>query len=177
MATANADTQWAAASVLFVTFYFVFHLRSVFLAVMGVLLIVFAFPLTALINQGLIGNIFYSVLHNIAVFIVLGVAADDIFVFIDGWRQSATNKYIGHDRRRRLAYAFRRAARATATTSATTAAAFAANASNPMIPMASFGIYAAVLILVCYALLILLFPPIIICYEDNLAHRCKRSNN
>lgn len=177
MATANADTQWAVASVLFVTFYFVFHLRSVFLAVMGVLLIVFSFPLTALINIGIVGNIFYSVLHNIAIFIVLGVAADDIFVFIDGWRQSARNKYIGHDKRRRLPYAFRRAARATATTSTTTSAAFMANAFNPMIPMASFGIYAAILIMVTYTLIILLFPPIIIWYEDNLAHRCKRTNN
>jgi protein dispatched 1 len=98
----------------------------------------------------------------LAIFIILGIAADDIFVFVDGWKQSLSNPIIAHDRRRRLPYAFRRAVRATATTSSTTAAAFLANLSSPLLPMRSFGLYCAVLIIVNYALLIIFLPPLII---------------
>jgi hypothetical protein len=36
--------------------------------------------------MGIFRNTFYTTLHTLAIFIVLGIAADDIFVFIDGWR-------------------------------------------------------------------------------------------
>ena len=104
-------------------------------------------------------------MHALSVFIVLGIAADDIFVFVDGWRQSAANSYLYNDPRKRLSYAFKRAARATATTSCTTAAAFMANIANPIMPMASFGIYAGTLVIVVYLIIVLFFPPIII-YHD-----------
>ena len=38
--------------------------------------------------MGIFGNTYYSTLHSLAIFILLGIAADDIFVFVDGWRQS-----------------------------------------------------------------------------------------
>jgi predicted RND superfamily exporter protein len=79
---------------------------------------------------------------------------------------------IFKDERKRLAFAFRRAARSTLTTSCTTAAAFLANAFNPIMPMASFGIYAAILILVVYAIIVLFFPPLLIFYERHLKNRC-----
>ena len=169
---ADNDVLWALFSIGFVFIYFVIHLKSVFLASLGILLILNAFPLTAMINMGIFQNTFYSTLHSLTIFIVLGIAADDIFVFIDGWRQSEKNKFIGKDMRKRLAYSFRRAARATATTSSTTSAAFLANAINPMMPMSSFGIYAAILIVVVYAVIILMFPPIMVWWERNLKHKC-----
>jgi len=164
----NADLQWVACSIIFVFLYFCFHLRSFFLATTGVITILFSFPATDIINFYIVRNTYYSSLHALAIFIVLGVAADDIFVFVDGWHQSINNRVIAHDRRRRLAYAFRRAVRATATTSSTTAVAFLANAWSPLMPMRSFGLYCAVLIIVNYALLIIFLPPLIIWYEDNL---------
>jgi len=103
---------------------------------------------------------------------VLGVAADDIFVFIDGWRQSEFIDEIKADKRNRLAYSFRRASRATLTTSSTTSAAFLANAFSPIMPIASFGIYAAIIIFVNYLLIIFFLPPLVIWYERNLQGKC-----
>jgi predicted RND superfamily exporter protein len=80
-------------------------------------------------------------------------------------------KLIRDDTRMRLAYSFRRASRATATTSSTTSAAFLANVFSPIMPIASFGIYAAVIIIVNYGLVILVLPPIIIWYENTLKDR------
>lgn len=132
---------------------------------MSILLILFSFPVTAVLNEGIIRNTYYSSLHTLVIFIVLGIAADDIFVFIDAWRQSANIKLIRDDNRKRMAYSFRRAARATATTSSTTSVAFLSNAFSRIMPIASFGIYAAIIIAVNYVLIVLMLPPIIIWYD------------
>ena len=73
---------------MFVFIYFSIHLQSLFLAVLGIITILLSFGLTALINEGVIRNTYYSNLHTLCIFIVLGIAADDIFVFVDAWRQS-----------------------------------------------------------------------------------------
>lgn len=88
----KSDVAYAVFSVMFVQAYFVFHLRSFFLATIGVILIIFSFPLTSIICEGVLRITYYSNLHNMVIFIVLGIAADDIFVFIDAWRQSAAIK-------------------------------------------------------------------------------------
>ena len=85
---ANSDTAWAVFSVLFVFIYFIYHLESVTLASVGIVLILFSFPFTAIIAQGIFRSTYYGTLHTLVIFIVLGIAADDIFVFVDAWRQS-----------------------------------------------------------------------------------------
>ena len=161
------DVVWAAASILFVLFYFMWHLKSLILAGAATVLIALSFSLNAIVNRLIIGNMYYSTVHNLTIFIVCGIAADDVFVLVDGFRQTAYNEVIADGMKRRMAYSFRRAGRATLTTSATTAAAFLANAWNPMMPMASFGIYSATLVLVVYVLIIIFLPPIILWVETN----------
>ena len=82
----NGDMGYAVFSVLFVILYIGFHLESWFLSMIGMLLIGFSFSLSALIYQGIFRITYLSNLHYLVVFIVLGIAADDIFVFIDAWR-------------------------------------------------------------------------------------------
>jgi len=74
-------------------------------------------------------------LHNLIIFIVLGIAADDIFVFIDAWRQSACIEVFKGDKKKRMSYAWKRALRAIAVTSSTTAVAFLSNTLSPMMPI------------------------------------------
>ena len=163
------DIRWAICSIVFVFIYFATHLQSLFLAVMGIITILLSFGLTAIVNEGIIRNTYYSNLHTLCIFIVLGIAADDLFVFVDAWRQSKNISLLKDNPNKRLAYAFRRASRATFVTSSTTSVAFMANFFSPIMPIASFGIYAALLVLANYLLIILLIPPIIIFWEDNLA--------
>ena len=82
------DTGYAVFSVLFVFIYFIFHLRSLFLSSIGISIILFSFGVTAIVCEGIFRVTYYSNLHSLVIFIVLGIAADDIFVFIDAWRQS-----------------------------------------------------------------------------------------
>jgi protein dispatched 1 len=80
------DAMFAFYSLFFVFIYLWYHLSSLFLSCNGILLIVFSFPMTACISNGLLGVNYFGFLHVLIIFIVLGIAADDIFVFYDGWR-------------------------------------------------------------------------------------------
>ena len=82
----NNDGGFAMFSVIFVFITFCIHLKSFFLAFIGIMIILFSFPLTVMITEGILRCTFFSSLHTLAIFIVLGIAADDVFVFIDAWR-------------------------------------------------------------------------------------------
>ena len=43
---AGQDVQWAIFSIIFVFIYFIFYLRSSFLAAMGIMVILLSLPLT-----------------------------------------------------------------------------------------------------------------------------------
>lgn len=165
----NNDLGFAIFSILFVVIYFIIHLRSFLLAFIGILLILFSFSVTALIYQGLFQIGYQSFLHNLVIFIVLGIAADDIFVFIDAWRQSEHIQLYKGDYKLRMSYAWKRSVRAIAITSLTTTVAFLANLISPMMPVQSFGIYAAIIIPVNYLLIVMLFPPAVIIHEKYFA--------
>jgi protein dispatched 1 len=112
------------------------HLKTSFLAFIGVSIIFLSFPLTAFIVSGIFRVGFFGYLQVIAIFLVCGIAADDIFVFVDAWKQSEhMAPDIMNDKKRRMAYAFRRGVRAMTVTSATTAAAFYANLLSPIMPI------------------------------------------
>ena len=82
---AAQDTAWSVFSIMFVFLYFCFHLRSLFLATIGITIVLFSFPLTVVIAKACTIH-YFTTLHMLMIFIVLGIAADDIFVFYDAWR-------------------------------------------------------------------------------------------
>lgn len=109
-------------------------------------------------------------------YIVLGIGADNIFVFFDAWKQSGLiDRDVVDTPQRRMAYTFRRAARAIMMTSSTTSVAFFGNAFCKIMPMRAFGIFAGVIVPVNFLLVVLFMPPALIWYEDHLANdeRCQ----
>ena len=81
-----ADMAIILIAMLFVFCYFVFHLKSKFLAGIGISIIMLSFPLSAVIVQGFGRVSYFGTLQVVAIFLVIGIAADDIFVFIDAWK-------------------------------------------------------------------------------------------
>ena len=73
--------------------------------------IVFSFPLTLFFYRYVGQVTYYGTLHNLVVFIVLGIAADQTFVFTDAWRQSIALDAIKDDKTKRLAYTWKRVVR------------------------------------------------------------------
>ena len=159
------DSAYAGLSMMFVFCFFIIHLKSFFLAFMAIVLIILSFPLSMLVSEGILGVTFFSSLHMLVIFIVLGIAADDVFVLIDAWRQSEHILIFEGDIQKRMNYTVRRAARAMAVTSSTTAVAFFANFFSPIMPIKSFGLFAGIIIPMNYMLVCLLMPAIIIYKE------------
>lgn len=53
------------------------------------LIICFAFGTTGLICEYIVGMTYFNIFNNFAIFVILGIAADDFFVFFDAWNQSS----------------------------------------------------------------------------------------
>ena len=87
--TLDEDVFYAVFSGLFVFCYIWFHLESLFMTCLGMLMIILSFPVSYLIYSGICRVEMNTTLNQLVIFIVLGIAADDIFVFCDAWRQSA----------------------------------------------------------------------------------------
>jgi len=147
-------------------------LKSSVLAIIGVSIIFLSFPFTAFIVSAIFRVAYFGYLQVIAIFLVMGIAADDIFVFADAWKQSEhVAPEIINDKRRRLAYSFRRGVRAMTVTSATTCVAFYSNLVSPLMPIRAFGIFAGTLIPINFLLVIIMMPPAVIYYEEHLKHK------
>lgn len=165
-----ADMFFILVALSFVFGYFVYHLKSKLLAAIGISIIFLSFPLSAVLVQGLGRVSYFGTLQVVAIFLVIGIAADDIFVFIDAWKQSnfVGKEVIQGDIKKRMAYSFRRGVRAMTVTSSTTAVAFFANAFSPIMPIRSFGIFTGVLIPINFLLVVMIMPPAVIYYEFNI---------
>jgi hypothetical protein len=90
-----------------------------------------------------------------ALFIILGIGADDIFVLVDAFKQASLEpEHISGSLETRFAWAYNRAASAMFATSLTTCAAFAACADSVIWDVAGFGLVSSVCIACDYLLVI-----------------------
>lgn len=104
--------MWAIASIAFVWFYISLNLGSIFLGTFAIFDIIVSFPITFLLYRYVFQITYFSTLHILAVFLVLGIAADDIFIFMDAWYQTKHYETIKNDPNKRMAFTFRRSAKA-----------------------------------------------------------------
>ena len=77
---------FAVFSGLFVFCFIWYHLESFFMAMLSIFMILLSFPVSYLIYTGIFQITMNTTLNQLTIFIVLGIAADDIFVFCDAWR-------------------------------------------------------------------------------------------
>ena len=81
-----ADSKWGLGSIAFTFVYFVLHMRSVVLAAFSILLIALSLSVAQVIYSGLFQIEYFAALHGLAIFIALGIAADNVFVLFDAWQ-------------------------------------------------------------------------------------------
>jgi hypothetical protein len=79
------DTIWIVGSFTFVLIYVSIHMQSFFMGAMSMLAIVFSFPITLCIYKLVFMIDYFAALQIVAVFIILGISADNFFVFADAW--------------------------------------------------------------------------------------------
>jgi len=83
LAIISTDILWAGASVAFVLLYLGVHTTSPFLGLTGMFQILISLPIAIFIYRIVFAIDFFQTLHALAIFVILGIGADNIFVFID----------------------------------------------------------------------------------------------
>jgi predicted RND superfamily exporter protein len=174
--TMFADLAYAGFSILFVVGFLCFHTKSLFLGSIGMLLILFSFPITGIIFGAIAQISYYHVLQMMVIFIILGIAADDIFVVVDAWNQSALfeelrGATVKETKVKRMSYTLRRSGFAILVTSSTTAVAFLANVNSKLMPIKAFGAFAAIIVLVNYFLFVFYFPAILMLWDQRIRNK------
>lgn len=168
------DLSWAFFSMLFVYIFMIYHTSSLFLASMGILEILLAFPFAFYFYNVLFGINLFESLHVMSVFIILGIGADDIFVFVDAWHQALVFEELRNDVVLRMCWTWRRASMTMLVTSVTTCGAFLATGISRIAPIAAFGIWAACLIAANYILVISYFPACVVIYHKYTQYCCSK---
>lgn len=167
----NEDLYYNAYSLLFLLLMYSTHLRSLFLATVLLILILFSYPVTAFITKGIFGVTYFNQLQVMVMFVVISVATTCSYSFIDAWRQSSVvdaNILPPEDKKRRIAYAYRRMLYSSTITSLTTASTMIPNIFSIIMPLKSFGIFAIIIVLVVYVEVLLVIPPAVLLYEQRM---------
>ena len=169
----NDVTQQAFDDMLFAigSFAFIFlvmwiQTKSFFITSFGIFSILTSFLLANLVYRYVLNYEYFGFFHIISMFIILGIGADDVFVFYDSWRLTDDIEYptLAH----RLTCCYYRAAKTTFVTSVTTMAAFLVSGMSPLLPVASFGIFSGILVGVNYICDLVYFPTAIILYSEKI---------
>ena len=80
------DVLWSNLSTALVHICVTWHTQSLFVGSTSMSMILFAFPITLVIYRNVMQVTNLSSLHLMVIFLVLGIAADNIFVLWDAWR-------------------------------------------------------------------------------------------
>ena len=82
------DALLAIFSLVFVFFWLRINTGSFFLAGVGILEIFMSIPVAWFIFTGIFQIKYFAFLNALSIFIVAAIGADDIFIFIDAYKQS-----------------------------------------------------------------------------------------
>ena len=158
-----ADMGLLGGSLLFIFFFMWLQTRSLFVTGFALLSIVTSFFIANMVYRVVCDYRYFGVFHVLGLFIILGIGADDVFVFYDTWRESGHYKFpsMAH----RLSFAYRRASLAMMWTSASTAVAFIVSATSPFLGVSSFGVFSGILVFVNYMSVITFFPCVVIMHH------------
>merc|ERR1719401_699540 len=148
---------------------------SAFLAACGMTEIILSIPMAAFI-WGVFQMKFVSFFMLSVVFLILGIGADDIFVFWDAYQQSEAAFDDTEDdvETKRFAWALRRARCAMLVTSLSTFCGFLACGVSPIPSMSAFGIFGAFVVIFDFFMVITFFASAIVVYERYFSKWCCR---
>ena len=81
----NEDTLFVLFVIVACLGYMIIHTRSIFLAIASLINIFMSIPIALCIYTYIVKVNYFSSLHLSVIIIIVGIGADDIFVFHDSW--------------------------------------------------------------------------------------------
>jgi hypothetical protein len=166
LSTLFVDILYAVGSLIFVTIFLWFYIRSALVSV-GCFCIIFAsVPLAYVMTP----SDKATVATFMSLFLITVIDIDVIFVFIDFWEQSAKLEEVD----KRLVWMIVHAGRSCLATSTTTALGFFANLASSLKALREFGLFMGLSVLVVYVLALAFLPPLIVIRERRRAKERER---
>lgn len=167
-----SDMVLASAAVLIVLVLIWLHTGSVLLTLGGMLQVLLAFPSAVFLTTTVFQIKFFPFLNFIGLFVLIGVGADDCFVFFDKWVSAAAKLPKNATATEVAAQSYWEAVWAMFLTSVTTTAAFLASSITPIAPIRVFSIFMASLIVFDYIYNITIFAACVA-----FQHELQRNSN
>ncbi|KAL3910306.1 MAG: hypothetical protein SGPRY_009105, partial [Prymnesium sp.] len=166
-----SNAAWLAlVGVALMYSYMTIHLQSPILTTAGLAGVLLSFPTTWAFYSLLLRIRYMGMLNFVALFVIVGIGVDDIFVFIDAWHQAARCTQSDEER---MVLAYSRSLHAMTVTSITDSAAFFANVLSSIPVCRVFGVFMGILILVDFAICLTYFPAVVILHHRWLSARSK----
>lgn len=187
------DTRYILIAMVLVFVALVVHTKSVFIGSMSIAQILLSIPYSAIWYVLGLRVTYFAAIHTAALFMIIGIGADDVFVYVDAYSQArrlvkqiklrelamrtrrTRNDYADvdiaevtlnrDDLKLILYYAFLRTKNAVAATSFTTAFAFICMAVSPIMPLSAFGYFLAVLVVMNYVFALTITSAVLIVNE------------
>ena len=157
------DALLSIGAMIVVWAYMSYHLKSMFLSSWAMLHIILSFTVAQFIYRYFLGVNYITALNGLAIFIILGIGADDVFIVTDLWLQLSSLNSRASIKDKFIA-ALRFSSKTMLATSVTTSASFFINFISPIPAIAYFGLFCGFMILSNYLLVITFYPGILIIY-------------
>ncbi|XP_078374519.1 protein dispatched homolog 3-like [Oculina patagonica] len=164
-------TLWADIGLTFYTIAFVgafvliFTRFSLYLTLFGIISILTPLCLAYYLFRIVFQIKSLGILSGISFFIIIGIGVDDVFVFINTFRQAHSARSL----EARMAHTICTAGKATFFTSFTTCAAFAANCLSQMPAIHDFGLFMALIVGSCWLTVFCTIPPALNLWQRYIA--------
>ncbi|KAF7239298.1 hypothetical protein EYD10_14007 [Varanus komodoensis] len=127
---------------------------SVFLSFFGIASIGLSCLMALFLYHVVFGIQYLGILNGVAAFVIVGIGVDDVFVFINTYRQATHLK----DLNLRMIHTVQTAGKATFFTSVTTAAAYAANVFSQIPAVHDFGLFMSLIVSCCWVAVLFTMP-------------------
>lgn len=158
------NTKYPAIAMVFVLIIMCLFLNSIILSICTMFCIIFALVFSYFLYNIVFGISFFPFLNVITLVFLVGIGADDAFVYYDIWRQTKCANPDA-DIITLTFKTLRYAALSMFVTSFTTSAAFFASVTSHITSIKCFGIYAGLSILTNYLIMVTWFPAVVILHE------------
>eukprot|EP00937_MAST-01D_sp_MAST-1D-sp2_P000052 g52.t1 len=172
-----SDAAFAGVAVVFVLLLLRSHSGSLLFSIAAMVQIVLSVPLSYFVYFVVFRMPFFPFLNMITVFLIVGIGADDTFVYVDTWKQSyallvprlpATGPASARSQvemPQRVHWVLGRAASSMFVTTATTACAFFATAISSITAIRCFGIFAGIVVICDYMLMVSMLPCVVLLHH------------
>ena len=165
-----SDVIYPALSMALVFIIMVTYLQSIILTIHALECIIFALVISYFTYHIVFGIKFFPFLNVTTFVFLVGIGADDAFVYYDIWCQTK-QAYPNASAVELTWKTLRYAALSMFVTSLTTASAFYASASSTIIAIKCFGIFAGTSILANYLMMVTYFPAVVLLHERYILKR------